>query len=393
MKRKAMLSVGITLGLGLLLSLTWVGISHAIDVRTGAKPTLAAGDTTDSSLYAVGDDILIAGTVKGDLYCMGANIEVVGTVEGDVLCAGQSIRVSGKVLGDVRIAAQQIDLAADVDGSATLLGDSVILDHDGRVTRDMTMLGNRLDLEGAVGRDTLAKGSALTVSGTIGRNVNAHAQDVTLTAKSHIVGDFDYKSQNEAGVAKTALVDGATHYTHDAGRRPAETLQAVVSSGLYIFFSLVFLGGVMLLAAPRKFETISQTVQQRPLLSFGAGFLAIVATPIIGILLAITGVGFPLGVVLLLAWAIGLVVALPFSAYALGWLITRQFNWPARGRRAVNLLLGLLLIIVLSSLPMIGAIVAIISEVCGFGAVLVAGKNHSLPMVAMANRKEAKAKA
>lgn len=389
MKRKALLVVGLLIGLGTLLSLTAVGITHASDVRMGDRPTVASGETVDSSVYIGGQDVLIAGTVKGDVYCMGANIEIVGTVEGDVLCAGQSIRVAGKVDGNVRIAGQQIDIAADVSGSATLLGDSVVLGRDGHIGRDITIAGDRISLEGTVGRDVMAKSQNFTLFGTVGRTANVTAGAIILATTAHINGDFNYKSKNEAGVAKAAIIGGATHYTSDTTNQAELTVRSILSNALFMLIALLILGWALVLVAPGKLDTASQTLQKRPLGSFGLGVLAFIAMPIIAVGLLITGIGLPLGIVLLCGWIIATLVALPVAGYTFGWLLTRQFNWPLRGRRLANVTIGVALLVVISVIPAVGFVFVLVSGAASIGALVIAAKQGVL----VANAKPKKGKA
>ncbi|HSW81168.1 MAG TPA: hypothetical protein VLG40_02110, partial [Candidatus Saccharimonas sp.] len=378
------------IGLGALLSFTFVGVTHASDVRMGDKSTVATSETIDSSLFITGQDVLVAGTVKGDVYCLGANVKIIGTVEGDVMCAGQSVLVAGKVEGNVRVAAQQVDIAADVSGDATLVGDSVVLGNDGHIGRDLTVGGNHISLEGTIGRDVMAKSQKFTLAGSVGRTVGVNAGSIMLAATAHIGGDFNYKSKNEAGVSKTSIINGSTHYTPDTTNQTIETVRSVMANAFFMLIALLILGWALVLAVPRKVDTASQTLQKRPFASFGLGVLAVIATPVVSVALFITGVGLPLGLVMLAAWLISLMVALPVAGYACGWLLTRQFNWPARGRRLANMTIGVALLVVISVIPAIGPAALLLAGAAGVGALVGAAKENRMVPVVSTKAKKAK---
>jgi hypothetical protein len=371
MKRTILLGLVSVFGLGLLVSMTWVGVTHATDVRTGDKPTLASNETTDNSLYAAGDSVLVAGTVKGDLFCAGNNVDVTGIVEGDVICAGQAVRVTGTVLGDVRVAGSSVELSANVKGSVTVFGESMVVGRDAKVERDLTVAGARLKLEGVVSRDVLGGAETAVISGQIGRNFDAELNALTIDSSAIIGGSLAYAAPKQAEIATGAMIVGETHYTERTQQQNNAGAATRFWGALFGLASMLIIGLAALVGAPRALDAVAVTVRRRPLASFAGGAAVLLITPIISVLLMVSIFGILLGVAMLLTWIAALICSMTFGAYAVGWFVVEKLNWPSRGRRLASLLLGLMIMLLVGLVPLVGGLALFFLMVFGLGAMAV----------------------
>lgn len=371
MKRKLLLTLGAVLGLGLVVSTAFVGVTHAADVRTGDRLTLASSETTDASMYAGGNTISVAGTVRGDLFCAGANIDITGTVEGDVICGGQAVRITGTVLGDVRVAGQSIEITANVQGSVTAMGESVIFGPESKVGRDVTVGGNRVHLEGAIGRDVLGGAEALSVAGTIGRTFDAEVAALTIDSKARIGGDLNYRSSAPAQIAGDAVISGQTHYTHRAQDQQQNAASTRFWGAMYGFVAMLIIGLAALVFAPRGLDAVGAAVRKRSVISFAAGAAVLIVMPLIGFVLLASVFGIPLAIILLMLWVAGLISSYVFGAYAIGWFAVEKLKWPKRGRRLASLLFGLIAMSLVSLIPIVGPVVIFLVMLTGMGALAV----------------------
>lgn len=368
MKRNILLTLGAVFAFGLVVSATVVGVARAADVRTGDKPTLASSETTDSTLYAAGNSITVAGTVRGDLFCAGANIDITGTVEGDVICAGQTVRVAGTVLGDVRVAGQSIEIVSEVQGSVTAMGESVIFARESKIGRDVTVGGSRVHLEGAVGRDVLGGAEVVRIAGAVGRTFDAEVASLTLDSKARIGGDLNYSSASPAHIAGDAVVSGQTRYTHRVEDSQRDTASAYFWSAVYGFVAMLMIGLAALIFTPRALDAVGVAIRKRSGISFAVGAAVLVVTPIVGIVLLASVFGIPLAIILFMLWIAALISSYVFAAYALGWFAVEKLQWPKRGRRLASLIIGLLIMCIIGVVPLVGPVVIFLFMLTGMGA-------------------------
>lgn len=371
MKRKLLLTLGAVFALGIVVSTAFAGVTHATDLRTGDKPTLATNETTDSTLYIAGSNILVAGTVRGDLFCAGANIDITGTVEGDVICAGQAVRITGKVLGDIRVAGQSIELTGDVQGSATAMGESVIFAPESNIVRDATVAGSRVHLEGTIGRDVLGGAESMQVSGKVGRSIDAEVLALTLDSTAQVGSDLNYRSESPAEIANGATIAGQTRFTEiENNRQDGAALR--FWAAVYGFVAMLIIGLAALLFAPRALDTVGAAVRTRSVFSFASGAALLIVVPLVCFVLLTSVFGIPLAIVAFLIWAAGLIASYVFAAYAIGWWAVAKFNWPKRGRRLASLVYGLLVMAVIGIIPVVGPVAIFLLMLVGFGALAVA---------------------
>jgi cytoskeletal protein CcmA (bactofilin family) len=364
--RARRLAAGLLLGLVLPLLLVTVALAQdgvADKFRSGSEVTVGSGETVANDLYAFGGAVTVDGTVQGDLIASGGSVTVNGTVEGDVMAAGATLRIGGTVNGDVRAAGANVTIAGGVSEDALVAGGRVELATDGRV-----------------GEDLLVSSGTLTVAGTVDGNVAGTTSTYAVTGT---IGGEDTIAIRQEG----------------APSAPTVTDRAFDAVGHFV---AVFLVGLLALwVVPRLMARAEITVRARPLVAAGAGLLGFIGFVVILIAIAVGVVllAVILGLVGLedlaalgaLAGIVavgGLVVAFTFVVgfladavvgLALAALLARAGGqattepdsvWRLDARTALLLALGTAIIVVLSSLPVIGWLVKTVVVVLGFGAVL-----------------------
>lgn len=101
------------------------------------------------------------------------------------------------------------------------------------------------------------------------------------------------------------------------------------------------------------------------------GLISLVVTPIAAMIAILTIVGIPLGVAVTFAYIVSLMVAMIVAAVALGSMILKgQSIW-------IHLLIGLLIIYILGSIPILGGLVRLVVLVIGLGALILTFRRAS----------------
>ena len=350
----------------LLAMLTGVALAQGAvseKLRTGDTVTIAAGETVANDLYAVAGTVRVDGTVDGDLVASGGLVDVTGTVTGDVLAAGGSVNITGTVGGDARIAGGTLTVGGAVAEDLLATGGRLTVTSSGTVGEDLIAATGQLTIDGAVTGDLLAQTGAYMKAGTIGGT-----EDVTITAR-------------DAGPAEPG----------QPGAAPTPTQQII--DAVRHFLVVVLVGALLIWFAPRPYAAMKTALQQRPLPSAGWGIVAIlgfvvflIVVLIAMILLAIVfgllgfsdliGIDILGGIVAILGASLVFSVVAGYVAdalvgVALAGLVMRGEN-PSRWRELAVLAAGAAVVVVLSSLPIVGPWVKLIVILLGLGAVLMA---------------------
>jgi cytoskeletal protein CcmA (bactofilin family) len=364
--RARRLSAGLLLGLVLPLFIVTVALAQNAlgdKFRSGSDVTVGGGETVPNDLYAFGGAVTVDGTVQGDLVASGGSVTLNGTVDGDVMAAGGTLRIGGTVNGDVRSAGANVTIAGDVSEDALLAGGRVEVASDGRVGEDLVVSSGTLTVAGTVDGNVAGTTSTYSVTGTIG------GED-TIAIRQ--------EGAPSAPTVADRAVDGVTH-----------------------FIAVVLVGLLALWLAPMLMARAETTVRARPLVAAGVGLLGfigfvvlliaiVVAVVLLAVILGLIGLDdlAALGALAGVVAVGGLVVAFTFVVgfladavvgLGLAALLARASGqasaepdgvWRLDLRTALLLALGAAIIVVLSSLPVIGWLVKLVVVVLGFGAVL-----------------------
>lgn len=349
-------------------SVFW-GVAGAQTFRMGNSTVVGQGEVVNSTLWISGRNVDIAGTVNGDVFCAGVTVNVSGTVRGDVICAGQNVTISGRVDGDIRVAGQNVSVGATNVIGLTAAAQSFVLEGRGEVRRDISVAGSDVSLHGSIGRDAAVTGQEVTFGGEVGRDAKATANNLHLNRNADIDGDLSYTSQNDADIAGGAVVRGETiKYTP----APSDGGDGWMNFGLgfgtalYLIIAGLLVALVLILLFPQAIHAATSQAIRSPLKTLLVGAVAAVLVPVAIFLLAVTLIGIPLALLLLVAWILVCSLAGVLSAYLLGRLILRR-----QRNSVIIMLLGAPLLIILYFIPVIGFIVWLAAMLFGKGMLLL----------------------
>jgi hypothetical protein len=338
----------------------------------GDDVTIPAGETVDHDVYAFGRSVVVNGTVNGDIVASGGTIDVNGPVTGDVLAAGGRITVNGPVTGDVRAAGGQISVG-------------------GNVTEDVMTAGGQVTIGGSVGQDLIASSGQLTVSGAV--------------AGSAVGSVGTYSKTGTIGGTDSIAVTGNQPST--IAREPSNP----VIDAIRHFIVVLLVAFVALLLAPRMIRAAEAWVREQPLPSAGWGIVAfcgyfvlvllvVLVMILAAILFGLLGFGTVVaidvfgGLVLIAGLTLAFVVVVAFLADAIVGLALARLVVARTGRGGPGawatgapgadmssadrwselgwLAVGVAVVVVLSSLPIIGGIFKLAVVVLALGALWLA---------------------
>jgi cytoskeletal protein CcmA (bactofilin family) len=346
---------------GLVLTVfTATALAQTSDkLRTGDSVTIPAGETVSNDLYAFAGTVRVDGTVDGDLVATGGSIDITGTVTGDVLAAGGNVSISGTVGGDARIAGGTLNI-------------------DGAVSEDLVASGGRVTISpsGTVGEDALVWAGQLAVDGAVAGDLTAR---VGTYAKTGTVG----------GTEDVQITSGPGQPSTPA---PEQTVAGRAIDAVQHFLVVLAVGGVLIWLVPRGYAAMKTAIQRRPLPAAGWGilglfgyFVALIVIVLAMVLLAIlfgtlgfgdlVGVDVLGGIVAILGVTLAFVIACAYVAdaivgAALAGLILREAS-ATRTREFGLLAAGAAVVVLLSSLPVLGPWVKLVVVVLGLGALLL----------------------
>ena len=426
------------LGLALALTLALARPALAFDGREGDQVTIAAGEVVDDDVLITANTAVVNGTVNGDLIVFGNKITIAGTVNGSVVAAGQEVTITGKVAGTVYGAGANV-----IIGSGAVIGRNVAvgaysssLDAGATVGRDLVAAGYQHFLDGEVKGDASISAGAIELNGDVGGDVTTEVgvptdEDYQFTpflppsvkpglrvgSNAQIGGKLTYTSDApQASAIESAPVGGVVYQTPTPDEEelpPTPPAQVSFGGSLLRWIltrvrdlvTLLVLGTLTLWLLPGVFGKVVEKAQTQTLPAAGWGLLTAIvgyaaaalialALVIVGVLFGLItlgglsntvfGVGFSgLGALvavftLLVSYGSKLVIAYLVSRIVLEKIVPQ---WA--GNRAVVLVLGVVVYVILRGIPVLGWVIGVIVTLMGLGAMWLAVRDWRAARAAM----------
>ena len=357
-------------GLRLLIVLLALSLpSFAMEHRHGQFVTVAANETVDDTLLATGNTVRVEGVVNGDLLAFGQTVEVRGTVKGDVVTGAKRVVVTGTVEGRIYNFSQSLDLEGQLGHSLYGFAQSLRVDDRSHVGEGVVVAAGEVSLEGDVKRsvDIMGSGNA-DVSGSVGRDLTVFGgRSLTLTDAARVGGNLSARVRELKDVH---IADGATI----AGKRDIQlqVRQSPYSHPRFYFHQAIWFASAMLVGwlglvfFPGFFRATTQAVGSG-WTSLGLGIGVLAGAPVAMIVIAITLVGFPISLMLLVVYLTAVYLAKIWVGAFLGWLLLKPAGG-TKGDWVLGLLVGLLIITIVGYIPYLGGLVRLGVVCLGLGA-------------------------
>jgi len=344
--------------------------ASAAVIESAQNYVLREGEVIASDLIISGQTVRIEGTIEGDLiaFAQTVSVSVTGHVGGDVLVFAQRLGVAGRVDGNVRSFGEFHDLEGLIGRNVTLFGETIQLHSDAEVSGSFTSASETATLDGRVGRDLLVLAETGEVNGTVGGDARLAGETIRIGPNAVIEGELSIHAGEEPDISPDAGL------TATPSIERAERTSSHSSFGRYVWrfiaWSAAFVYGlVVLFLAPRIVTRVQETMPRYGV-SVGIGAVALVATPIAIVVVCLTIVGLPVGLIALAGYALVVYSAQVFVGTWVGEALLGQPT--SKGQSIGRLALGLALIHVAILVPVMGGIVSLGVTLWGVGAFILA---------------------
>jgi hypothetical protein len=377
------------------------------------RDSIPEGSELNGDAFLFGDEITVDGTVIGDVLAVGTDVTINGVVEGSVIALGESVSINGEIGGSTYIAAvtHHLDQEAVIARSLYFLGARLVTGPDTFIGSDLIAVSLGADLSGEVGRDVRATIGILELADRIFNALEGVPSELvpiyspgiepketiairSTLQQSEVVATTALRSENASKLLRSRGTDRfpalQTEDQVEPQNQTNSTVDWLLVRGQQLL-SLLIVGGLVVWLKPALFARWTASVRKRPVASTGFGFVVFVMGFVGAILLAALFVAigavlrmFNLNALSINFWGLSLSgLSFAFWAFILfalfiskiivsflaGQLILGRI-WPRTiERRVWPLLLGLIIYVLLRSIPVLGWVVGLLVTLLGLGAV------------------------
>jgi hypothetical protein len=389
--------------------------------------------TVNGILIVSAGEAEINGTINGDLILFVSQANIEGVVADNLFFGGQTLELNGTVEGSVFAGGRSLTLgpSAVVERNLAFGGFGLEAAAGSVIKRDVHAAGYQAILAGQIGQDMAADLAALEIAGSVGGDVTATVAEpepepsmivqliferMQLTDSSQIAsgglrvgreaeiaGTLTYKSPVEQAEAIESSTIGEVIYEYVPPEdKPAPTFKHWFVGRLQTFLTLFVLGALVAWRAPVLLGRTANQARTKPLPSILWGLLTlcaiflglialVIAACILGVLIAVVTLGELLTPILfggisalillvtllalIISYGTKLIVSYLVGKLILGWVAPRTAEraiWP--------LMLGIVLYVIVTSIPCLGHVIGLIVALIGLGAIwLLIRQSRSTP--------------
>jgi cytoskeletal protein CcmA (bactofilin family) len=355
-------------------------VGLAATIKGGDTYSLGSSEVINDDLYAAGSNVNVSGTVQGDAVVAGGSVLISGQVQQGVLAAGGMVNILGQVANDVRVAGGNVTIGSVVVGDVVAAGGQITLASNADIGRDLVVTGGKVTIDGHVRGRVEANGGQVVINGPVDGNVVVHAGRVTLGSRAVINGNFTYRSPQQVAVESGAIVRGATNFQQTRDTTPADVTRGLIKSAL-LSILILFTSALIAYLLLRPW---SASVVMRSMQGFWMhvlwGFIGLIILPILGIILMVTVIGLPLGLIVLFGYIVLVALSVLIAPIIIGSLI---YGWWHRRKTTDDdptehavvvdwkvILLGVVVYVIVSFIPFIGWLVNFIFILAALGTLL-----------------------
>jgi cytoskeletal protein CcmA (bactofilin family) len=342
---------------------------------------LEEGESIDGPGFFAGNFVRVDGNVEGTTFASGQDVQINGVIHGDLFVAAQTVTINGKVDGNIYGAAQNMKVGTESTADVFAAAQTIELVKEAIIGRDLFTVGQTINMNGTVKRQFFGGGSDILISGNIGGDANLDASNITLLDGTVIKGDFLYRSIKQATIDPGTTITGETDWSQatPVTEQPKQKPYSEVVSILLKIAGAMIIWLIIRLLWPSFWERIARTVKEQPLKTIGMGALIFILTPIAIILMMITVIGIPLGIITGFVYGATLYLSKIVVAAFGAAMLAERFGWAKQGKGVWAVLLCLALLILLFEVPMLGAAAWLVTAFTGLGSLLLYKRSSPAP--------------
>ncbi len=357
-----------------------------------AKVDFVGEESVDLTDQVYEDDVMIGGafvngdfTVVGDSFIAGNMLEISGTFGDDMNIVGGQVELSGEIADDLRMAGGTVVLDGKVGSDAFLAGGQVTITKDSVISDELYVGAGMVRLFGTVNGDVYLGAGQAVVSGVINGDLTIEAEDISISDTAQINGNLIYKSNNEIKDLNKENISGTVEYTPISeidlsgvgvntgtvgGLAVGAGIVAQITGFIVGLLMLFIVGLAMVLIVPGFSDRTSKFFTGQIGWSLLYGLVAMIVLPVLSILIMITIIGLPLGIITFVLYFVGLYIAKVVAAMSVGSAII--------GRKKKNLsilvlslALGLFIYELITMIPIVGGFINLVMVMVGYGAIML----------------------
>lgn len=325
----------------------------------------------EMSLYDGAD----LGLDYGDLCVMDDEVQITNqTIYGDVYVMGKDVKISSNYVdGNVFVMAQNVEITSDISGYIFVMGQNVTISG---VAEGIYGLGEEINVEESanIRNDAKICCDTFNLNGVIGRNLLITSENINIIASqnsgANVYGNMTYVGNLNA--SEEGLISGKINKIETPEKEKEEIKKDVMSVKITDFITnavtaLVIIAIIVLLFNNKCNYETRDAISYLKDIAIGFGLLILI--PVASIIIMITVIGLPIGIIGILLYVISLCIALSVASIEIANQIFKD-KLDTKVKKIFAALLIYIIIKLIAFLPIIGGCIKFLCILLGLGIIL-----------------------
>jgi len=252
---------------------------------------------------------------------------------------------------------------------------NIIISDEAQIGGDLTFGSGQMDLKGKVQGNVSGGAGDVTLGGQVGGDVDLEVDNLKVLQTARIDGNLKYSSPEEVSIA-SGIVDESIEFIEEERKEMEKAGSPIGWLIRYLFLLVIGLGALALM--PNRTVAISRTIPENPLKNLLFGLVLLVAGFVVSILLFVTVIGIPLGIVMLFETLFVTYAARLFFGLWLGGQIFSRLG--KESRPWMDMVLGLFVLFIFTSLPWVGGLIYLLVTFVAVGGLFKSQKQFYIEL-------------
>ena len=295
--------------------------------------------------------------------------------EDRTLTVGGTVRIKEATQGPVFAFGGTVDVDAPVDGDVRAAGGTVRLGPDAAISGDVALAGGTVTVDGSIKGNVRAAGGDVRINGPVAGNLSIAAGTLSLGPAARIDGKLVFRG-GQLNQDPAAQVTGGIEHAESTHvpRHERTPLERFVHGWMWTALFMV-LAAIMAAALPGPSQRLARELRERPWITPLIGLVALTSVPIAAVLMMVTIIGIPIGILALFVYAALLLVGYVWLAVVVGGMLLDRIRPDVAARTAWRIgaaVLTMLVIGILARLPIVGDTFRFAAVAVGVGMIVAA---------------------
>lgn len=331
------------------------------------------GAKTEKGFYA-DNNLTLSEEQDSTVFAAGNFVTVNSKIDGLAFVAGNSVTLKSEQ--DYLFAAGSTITLDEVTAKDAFIAGSSIVVNSSKV-RDLFAAAGTITINSDIDRNAFLGGDRVEINSTINGDVKVACEELVLGEGAKILGTLYVPEEAKTDIAEGASVEKTEKYKGEvsidgeevAKKTAAAVIVATIVAFIMKLISKVVVGLIFMFLFKKVFDKIDEDEKSAGnfFSKFGIGFGVLCLTPIIALILMITGILFPIGLISVIVYGILIYLSSIATAYYVGgWVFKDSIK-----NDYLRFMASIAILLVIFCIPFIGGLSKFFSLCVGLGIYFV----------------------